>query len=184
MLAAMMLGAIFGGCFPVPVKIGSAPASFDAARLDGTWYVVASNFPMWVSGDKQNPTFRYTLLEDDLEPRKLDDVVWFSKGSGSGTFLGVDEQDSGDPTHFTWRGKGSLFLFSSEWYVARVAPDDTWAIVYYTATIASPDGVDIIARSPTLSADRMAQAHATIEQDPLLRAKARGLVPVIRTQLH
>ena len=29
--------------------------------LQGRWYIHFSNFPMWLKGDKTNPTFNYTI---------------------------------------------------------------------------------------------------------------------------
>lgn len=168
------------GCFPVPLHIASAPSRFEASQLEGTWYVAASNFPMWVSGDKKNPTFEYALMPDDGETVKVDDAVRFEVDGKPDAFLGIDEQDPGSPTHFTWRGKGGLLLFSSDWYVAAIADDGAWAVVYYTATIASPDGVDIIARTKKLPKDRLAEAEAAIARDTFLRDKAKGLVVVGR----
>ena len=63
--------------------------------------------------------------------------------------------------------------------MARVAADDSWAIVYYTSTIASPEGVDVIARSAKLSSEQLAVARSAIEHDDFLREKARGLVPIL-----
>lgn len=173
LLAAAALAS--AGCFPVPIHVASAPSRFDASSLEGAWHVVATNFPMWVAGDKREPVFEYHLLPSD-EAVLLDDAVRFRVEGRPDAYLGVDEQDPGNDSHFTWRGKGALSLFSSEWYVAGLASDGAWAIVYYTATIASPDGVDVIARTPSLPEERLAEAHAVIANDPLLREKARGLV--------
>jgi hypothetical protein len=181
---SLILATLSVGCFPVPIKLESSPTTFDAKALDGVWYVVATNFPMWVGSTKQNPTFKYTLRPDNSEARELDDIVWWIDGGKSDTYVGIDEQDTGDPVHFTWRGSGKLFLFSSEWYLAKIADDGAWAIVFYPATIASADGVDIIARRPDLPAARIAEARAVIASDPLLRIKGAGVVELRRTDIH
>jgi hypothetical protein len=175
-LLLALASALSASCFPVPVHPSGEPRALDAAALEGEWHVVATNFPMWLDGERKNPLFVYHVLPNDEGVVLLDDAVRFEVDGRPSAFLGVDEQDPGHSAHFTWRGKGALTLFSSDWYVAAIADDGAWAVVYYTATIASPDGVDVISRQPELPADRLAEARAAIARDPLLREKARGLV--------
>ena len=178
-----MLIATSGCFFPIPSEVRGEDRHFDAARLEGRWFVVASNFPMWIEGPKHDPTFVYRLLPERSqgEPREVDDVVWWQKGETADTYLGIDTQDPHNGAHFVWRGKGALHLVSTDWFLAASAPDGAWAIVYYQDTVASPEGVDIIARTTSLSPDRMQEATAVIEADSVLARKAKGLVRVKRT---
>ena len=149
-------------------------ASLDAAALAGSWHVVATNFPMWLSGDKQDPMFTYTPRIEDGTLR-LDDVVSYRAGGTRQTIVGVDTQDAVVRSRFVWRGRGWLRLFSSTWAVAAGAPEQGWLVLFFTPTLATPAGVDIISRTPTLAPDAQAQALRVIAESPFLRERAQGL---------
>ena len=149
-------------------------ASLDAAALAGSWHVVATNFPMWLSGDKQDPMFTYTPRIEDGTLR-LDDVVSYRAAGKRQTIVGVDTQDAVVRSQFVWRGRGWLRLFSSTWAVAGGAPEQGWLILFFTPTLATPAGVDIISRTPTLAPDAKAQALRVIAESPFLRERAQGL---------
>ena len=50
-----------------------------------------------------------------------------------------------------------------------------WLILFFTPTLATPAGVDIISRTPTLAPDAKAQALRVIAESPFLRERAQGL---------
>lgn len=181
MLVGVIAIAASGCFFPAPSEIRGTDARFDAGKLEGRWFVVASNFPMWVDGARKDPVFDYRLLHDRDAIREVDDVVSWHEDGEPGRYLGIDTQDPHNGAHFTWRGKGALSLVSTEWYLAGLAPDGAWAIVYYQDTVASPEGVDIIARSRTLTPDRMDEAMAALRSDSVLGKKATGMKKVART---
>ncbi len=152
--------------------------------LAGTWYVIESNFPMWGDGKKRDPQFHYRLLLDH-DGLKIDDRVTYVEKGAAESIEGVDTPDPNDASHFTWRGKGILSLFTSEWYVVMTSPQgasagDAWAVIYFSSTLATPEGVDIIARTPSLSKDTLGIVRKAIFDDPLLAPKAKGLKPVLR----
>ena len=62
----------------------------DLARLlPGTWRIGATNFPMWVNGERRDPEFEYVLR--DGEPASFDDRVTYVDEKGrSKTISGVD----------------------------------------------------------------------------------------------
>ncbi len=157
------------GCASVPLKTASTPATLEAGALAGTWHVVATNFPMWTEGKKTNPTFNYGAMGEG----RLSDVVrYLDEGGAPGFIEGVDQQDRETPTHFTWRGTGLLGLFVSAWDLVAVDPLGEWAIVYFSSTLATPEGVDIITRRRQPPPDA---ALAAIAADPVLKEKAAGL---------
>ncbi len=176
--AALALTAT--GCATTRPLIPRPPEAIKAADLAGTWHVLESTFPMWLEGPKTDPSFTYRVIEGG-ESARLDDLVAYRKNGEPDTIAGVDTQDPGDSTHFTWRGKGLLFLFKSEWYVVMRAPDRSWAVIYFSSTIATPEGVDIIARTRDLPEATLAGIRAAILGDPQLREKATGLTPVRRS---
>lgn len=137
---------------------------------------------MWLDGTKRDPRFQYAVLPDSSDGARLSDEVSYEDAASGEreTIDGIDTQDPSVPAHFTWRGAGILMLFTSEWYVAAMAPDRSWAIIYFTETPATPEGVDIIARSRALPPAAMQSALDLIRDDPFLREKARGLVHLPR----
>ena len=178
--AAFALAAT--GCATTRPLVPRPPDVVQPAELAGTWHVLESTFPMWLEGAKTDPSFTYRVIESG-EGSRMDDVVAYLKNGEPDTIEGVDTQDPEDSSHFTWRGKGLLFLFKSEWYVVMRAPDRSWAVIYFSSTVATPEGVDIIARTRDLPEATLAGIRAAIFADPLLREKAAGLGPVRRSSV-
>jgi hypothetical protein len=80
-----------------------------AALLPGTWRIGATNFPMWLRGDRLRPYFRYDLKTAD--PLVLDDVVGYTTADGvEKTIVGVDRMRHDG---FVWRGAGLLRFVTS-----------------------------------------------------------------------
>lgn len=175
-LAALVLGVT--GCFPMPVSIPSAPRALDAATLEGEWFVVATNFPMWLDGEKCDPRFRYSQVRTRDGSTTMDDEVsYLEPGQATrSTLLGTDLQDLDQPAHFTWRGDGALSLITSEWYVARRSPDGRVAVIFFTETVATPAGVDVITRSAEPTESDVRLARAWLDEDAFLRDQSEGLV--------
>src|SRR5262249_15929809 len=112
--ALALLANALGGCGgSLPPDVPRPPA-LHAPPLDGEWQVLGSNFPMWLDGTKTEPTFMYRSYRDGDRVRMSDTVLYRVKGERK-TIVGVDTQDPSWPAHFTWRGKGILGLFSSDW---------------------------------------------------------------------
>jgi hypothetical protein len=176
-LAPLAFAAALGAsaCFPVPPDIPSSPRTFDAHQIEGTWFVVATNFPTWTNGKNTEARLSYKLRETAPGVVELDDLVAFESGGSPGSYAGVDTQDPANDAHFTWRGDGLLALFPTEWYVAKVDPKGRWIITYYGDTVVASDAVDVMAKTPDLPESDVADALRAIEADPVLEAKARGI---------
>ncbi len=176
---ALLAGAFASGCFPMPVKIAREPQVLDAKRLVGEWYVSATNFPMWIEGDRKEPRFRYSNVETRNGIVTMHDEISIAGESPEQrvTMLqGTNLQDPDQEAHFTWRGGGLLHLVTSEWYVARLSDDATVALIFFTETIATPAGVDVITREANPGAEVMRLAERWIAEDGFLREQAQGLV--------
>lgn len=171
--AALALSLL--GCATLPPGVPRTDA-FDARRLSGGWHVLATNFPMWLAGDKTDPVFLYRLTSAPGETARLDDTVAYNESGRRETIEGTDTQDPNMPSHFTWRGNGLLAAFASDWVVVAAAPDDRWMILYFTKTIATPEGVDVIGRTPDISEEDRAAVERMLSKDPFLLEKSRGLV--------
>jgi hypothetical protein len=54
-----------------------------------------------------------------------------------------------------------LSLFKSEWDVVFMSEDRSWAIITFSRTIATPEGMDVIARTPVMPEEawRVVEEH-------------------------
>lgn len=138
-----------------PESLHGLPAP-PLTELVGTWHIVQTNFPMWLKGDKRSPQLHYSTLD---RPDQLGDRVTYRSRSGAEKqILGVDTQDPALPAHFTWRGRGLLSLLRSEWYV--VHQNAGVMAIYFTPTLFTPAGMDIVARDPDPDAIDAARSAA------------------------
>jgi len=130
-----------------------------ADLLPGTWTIQATNFPMWLTGEKLEPRFTYDLVSE--QPLVLSDDVSYVEGDEEKHILGQDTW-SGDG--FVWRGRKLLRLFASRWTVAGMSDDGTIAVIHFSKSLATPSGVDVIVRDGTAHPElRATIAHATEE---------------------
>ena len=167
--------ALMCSCAHVPMKTASSPQTLDAQSLMGTWFIVATNFPRWLDGTRTNPRFVYSNLNRENGTVTCDDLVLSTYDGADERIEGVDTQHPQVSSHFTWRGRGWLAPFKSEWDVAALAPDGSWAVIAFSATLFTPAGVDIISRQPTLDSEAMNQAMKLIADDSTLSTLGANL---------
>ena len=128
--------------------------------LPGTWAVGATNFPMWLAGDRLSPAFTYEVLRS--EPLVLLDTVSYRTRDGrEKSIVGVDRLGAAG---FTWRGRGLLRLVVSRWEVVGAGPDHSFAVIRFSKTRATPEGVDIVAREGIDSLEIRATVAASTEE--------------------
>ncbi|MDQ1086024.1 MULTISPECIES: lipocalin family protein [unclassified Siphonobacter] len=139
----------------------------------GTWFICSTNFPMWLKGNKHNPTFTYTPVPE--KPGVLLDEVKYQKKGKKKTITGYDYPDEKKPNAFIWRGKGLLGLLKSKWEVRLIDPQGQWAVIYFSKTLFTPEGVDIISRQPQLSPELLQEIKRQMAADSLLRAQVSSL---------
>lgn len=123
--------------------------------LAGTWHIHYTNFPMWLKGDKLHPTFNY-IIADKKSKQGLTDIVRYQKNGKTKEIVGFDTPMNAENTQFKWRGKGLLWMFSSKWEVKYYDETLEWALIYFSKTIATPEGYDVITRKPQLDAGQEA----------------------------
>ena len=113
-----------------------------ARILPGIWRIGASNFPVWLSGERTEPTFNYELKNSD--PLELHDVVsWGTSKGAERTTIGVDKW-SGDG--FIWRGTKLRSPLTSHWSVLGTAHNDCVLAIRFSKALFSAAGVDNIIR--------------------------------------
>ena len=116
-----------------------------ADLLPGTWFIAATNFPMWLSGERREPRFNYELLSTD--PLVLGDEVSYLTAEGEPkTIIG---NDTWKHDEFVWRGKSLLKPFSSRWHIAGAADDGSVLVIRFEPSWATPGGIDIVVREGT-----------------------------------
>lgn len=166
-ISALCVGLL--GCAGTPRRPPLAPAALDAAALQGRWHIVATTFPMWTDGRRREPTFTYSHLRREDGRARFEDTVGFVRDGEADTIEGTDTQHAEVPTRFTWRGHGWLALFRSQWDVVALDPEGQWAAIAFSSTIATPDGLDVIARAPTLAPEALSAVLDRLQGDPALR---------------
>ncbi|MCC8153539.1 MAG: hypothetical protein LIP01_04615 [Tannerellaceae bacterium] len=118
--------------------------------LSGKWYILYSNFPMWLKGNKKNPSFYYGTPENG----RFSDTVEYEQND---TIKKIQGTDSIQGTKFIWRGKGLLRFVKSQWEILYFNPKDGIAIIHFDKTLFTPEGYDVISREKTI--------HPTIEKE-------------------
>ena len=120
----------------------------DTRRIDsgrtapGFVAVVATNFPMWLKGDRREPTITYEVLGTD--PLVLSDVVAYRALDGSHkSIVGSDRWRHGG---FKWRGAGRWRPFVSHWAVTGASEDGTVLALHFSRSLVTPAGIDILVR--------------------------------------
>nr|BFE55991.1 hypothetical protein GCM10020063_005170 [Dactylosporangium thailandense] len=112
--------------------------------LPGQWRVLATTFPMWLSGRRSQPMFRYDLLHDD--PLTLSDEVAYRTRDGRAKRIeGVDRFDPATGS-FIWRGRGVLRVLSSRWRVEHVSDERDVVVLSFARSLVTPAGLDVIGR--------------------------------------
>jgi hypothetical protein len=157
-----------------------APHPLDVRELEGDWYIAASDQPVWTSGEKASPKLHYKVLGEKAGKLELEDQVSFIEGGKPGAYRGRDTQSEDDPNAFEWRGSGALSLISTRWRLVHMSSDKRWAVAFYEKTIATPAGVAILSRSPSLSADAMTEVRSFLSANDALRAHGAALREVVQ----
>ena len=144
-------------------------------QLIGTWFIIATNFPMWLKGDKLSPEFNYTLTERKGEQVLFDEVKYIKKRKPR-SIKGYDHPDTKKENGFTWRGKGLLAIAKSNWEVRLIDEKAGWAVIYFSKTIFTPEGVDIISRDKTMDKIILQDIKNKMMNDPVLKQHVESLV--------
>lgn len=138
-----------------------ANESISLRKFEGKWHIILSNFPMWLKGDKINPTFNYKIAERS-GVIGLTDEVKYTQNDRIKTINGFDKPLNSENTSFEWRGNGLLSLLSSKWQVLYLDNTENWAIIYFEKTLFTPKGYDVICREKQPNSLIMRKIEETI----------------------
>ena len=117
--------------------------------LEGKWNVSMTNFPMWLKGDKINPTFNYSLKENK-DSLIIHDQVVYSKNGKQKSIVGHDKPLNLANTKFQWRGKGLMKILTSKWEIIHFSSENNWMLIYFEKTTFTPEGYDVVTRQKEL----------------------------------
>lgn len=140
-------------------------------NLEGTWYVIATNFPMWTGGRRTEPRFLYSNVRTVEGRTCFDDTVAYVEGGRAKTIVGVDTELS--PRRYQWRGRGWLKFFTSQWEIISVSAGEQCLALSFSKTWVTPAGIDIISRTATISDEAWLSIHGAIGAPALTRLGAR-----------
>lgn len=129
--------------------------------LEGRWYIHLTDFPMWLKGDRVNPTFNYTVQERNGIFGLLDEVMFVKNGKNK-AIRGFDTPINKENSKFEWRGNGWMKILKSRWEILYTTQE--WAIIYFEKTLFTPKGYDVIARNETLSDELLIVINAKLEE--------------------
>ncbi len=125
--------------------------------LTGTWFVVRTSLPLWRTRD--NPSVTYAPLPGG----RVVDTVRFTRRGRPGLIIGLDTPQPGGG--WAWRGVSVLTRFTvSRWRV--LADGDGWAVTLFEQTPFTPAGLDVYARTPTLSDPQKQEVEAALDSLP------------------
>nr|WP_299422450.1 lipocalin family protein [uncultured Emticicia sp.] len=140
-----------------------ARESINLQELEGKWYIISTNFPMWLKGDKINPNFNYKISEKDGVIGLIDEVKYTQNGRIK-SIEGFDKPLNIENTFFEWRGNGFLSLLSSKWQILYFDSTKQWAIIYFEPTIFTPKGWDVICRESQISSLIMRKVEEKVRE--------------------
>lgn len=109
------------------------------SMLEGCWRIKGTNFPMWISKKRKNPTITYTKLSN--HPATFLDTVRYEVKNKSKKIVGIDTHCS---NKFIWRGKGILKFLKSKWTILELT--ETILVIRFERSLLTPAGIDILVR--------------------------------------
>lgn len=145
--------------------------------LSGTWFIISSNFPMWIDGTKANPTFNYTISEKNGKTFLIDEVKYTKKGKTK-TIKGFDYINPHNDKAFTWQGKEFLAIAKSHWEIKLLDEKNEWAVIWFSKTLFTPEGVDIISKKQKLDSTTLQEIKTKMLNDSLLKNHVGSLVDI------
>jgi hypothetical protein len=124
---------------------------------------------MWLNGNLKHPTLNYGSCASN---NKLSDLVQYEQVLASGdravkTIHGVNVQNTRLSCRFRWRGAGLLCVVSSDWYVVDMSAFQVEgdprpiviAVIFFTNTLFTPYGMDVIVRRVPLTRNIATKAY-------------------------
>lgn len=129
---------------------------------------------MWLDGSKTNPTFNYTITEKNGKTFLLDEVKYTKRGKTK-IIKGFDYLNPNNDMAFTWQGKGLLAIAKSHWEIKLIDEKNEWAVIWFSKTLFTPEGVDIISKKQKLDHSIMEEIKTKMQTDSVLKKHVSSL---------
>lgn len=143
-------------------------------KMLGVWHVVRTNLDFWRT--RNNPSVTYTPVEGSPATVLRDVVRHGPLGETPKKIVGFDEQNPHLSSSFRWRGAGLMRPLTSAWFVLGHDEEYAeWAITYFAKTPFTEAGMDVYARKPHLSEERVSEILAGISDNEHLVRHAKTL---------
>lgn len=134
--------------------------------LEGTWCVISSSLPIWLKGDKTQPSCTYTHIKIRGEDVLLDETMYYKKGRCH-TITGIDYPRRNKTFGFVWRHRFLPFI-KSNWEIVFMNEQEQWAVIYFGPSLFAPAGVDIISKG-NMSVDLLRRIKQQMQEHPLVK---------------
>ncbi|MGB0863768.1 MAG: hypothetical protein ACPGXZ_12675, partial [Saprospiraceae bacterium] len=119
-----------------------------------------TNFPMWLKGNRIDPTFNYTIQKMNGITGLKDEVLFIKNGKEK-AITGFDTPLNEGNTKFEWRGNGWMKILKSRWEILFLT--EKWGIIFFEKTLFTPKGYDVIARNENLSEELLTEINAKLK---------------------
>ena len=111
----------------------------------------------------------------------LYDQVKFIQNNKEKCIQGYDYSNPLNKNAFIWRGKGILSMLESKWEIIVLNDneiDNEWGIIWFSKTLFTPEGVDIISKSDSLSESILLNIQNEMQQYEILHPFINNLEEV------
>lgn len=129
---------------------------------------------MWLSGNKTEPTFTYTMSEKRGKPGLIDEVH-YKKNGRTKVIKGFDYPQADNEKAFVWRGNGLLAIAKSKWEVRLIDTTQGWAVIWFSKTLFTQEGVDIISRNKQIDNATLGDIKDAMQKDEVLKKHVASL---------
>ena len=130
---------------------------------------------MWLDGTKTNPTFNYTITKKNGKTFLIDEVKYI-KNKKTKTINGFDYLNPNNDKAFTWQGKGFLAIAKSHWEIKLIDEKNEWAVIWFSKTLFTPEGVDIISKNSKLDKSIIEEIKTKMLADSVLKKHVNSLI--------
>lgn len=139
-------------------------------RLEGRWIIRGTNFPLWLSKKRSDPTIQYEKSKNS--PLKFLDIVTYKNNKGQQKkIIGIDTYKQ---NHFVWRGRGLLKILSSKWSILTIT--DAILVIKFERSFLTPAGIDVLVQEGITIDDPKQVILDSFEQYSLTHGELNSLV--------
>lgn len=136
-------------------------------KLEGTFHIIYTNFPMWLNGNKTDPMISY-LIEEKNNVKGLRDQVDYQHNGKIHSILGFDKPLNELNTEFEWHGKGITGFITSKWQILYIDEQYDWMLIHFQKTLFTPEGYDVLSKRKTPSENQLIDIQNKLKELDLL----------------